>query len=258
MAFHAAGHWADSLFVTTGIGLGDVNGDRLDDVGVIAWADLPGCEMSLCEQGLWAAFGSRRPDTYRFDLDWPSRGLRSESAVRRAGTAAGFYFTGGCDCLVAAVAPIGDATGDGRGDVLASVARVEDTTGTAVLLRGRRSTSAVPARGPIKAARARNVGGWFVGLGDLDGDRLADVATSASDGLTILHLGPSARPRATTTLQLPNSDIRGVVATGDLDDDGLADMRIDYSESSSAIVYGSADHATINVARDARRTLRVR
>jgi hypothetical protein len=35
-------------------------------------------------------------------------------------------------------------------------------------------------------------------------------------------------------------------------------MRIDYSESTSAIVYGSADHATINVAVDASRTLRVR
>jgi hypothetical protein len=118
---------------------------------------------------------------------------------------------GGC-CALDAAAP-GDVDGDGTRDLL-----VGDGTIARVPLDG---------SGPVQVLD----GGIPRAVGDLDGDGLDDLGVIASDTVAVFALpltGPVTMDDADATIRFEPGEI-DVGPAGDLDGDGLGDLRIDQS-----------------------------
>ncbi|MGW1768364.1 FG-GAP repeat domain-containing protein [Streptomyces sp. NPDC002073] len=119
------------------------------------------------------------------------------------------------------LAGVSDVTGDGRADLLA-----RDKGGVLWLYAGTGKASA-----PF-AVRTRIGAGWKVfneltGLGDVTGDRKADLLARDAAGALWLYAGTGAAakpfaPRVQTDLD--GAGLRSLSGTGDLTDDGRADL----------------------------------
>jgi hypothetical protein len=97
------------------------------------------------------------------------------------------------------------------------------------------------------------------GLGDINGDGLADVVAAAGDGSTQrdfgdlppLYLLPGRAQRLASEVSVQDlgvpfqiSSLRAPLGVGDLDGDGIGDLlnwRVDENQSSFELVYGSPD-----------------
>ncbi|MGF1466419.1 MAG: FG-GAP-like repeat-containing protein [Sandaracinaceae bacterium] len=139
------------------------------------------------------------------------------------------------------VAGAGDVNGDGYGDVLVGATGGPSGTppgGRAHLFFGAADGLEAAPASSLVAPDGRGSGfGWSVaGVGDLNGDRLADVAVGAplvqsSVGRCYVYLGTEAGLALTPTRSLrPDEQARGigesVAGAGDVNGDGYADLLI--------------------------------
>lgn len=237
----AAGDVAGSAVAAAG----DVNGDGYADLLVGAFGADPGGDLSGESYVLFGAPSGLGPS---IDL----------SAVA-AGTG-GFAITGGTagDRSGSALAPAGDVDGDGRDDVLVGAHGAASFAGRSYLVYG--GGAGGVALGTLGAgatgfaingqAKSDQSGFAVAGLGDINGDGLADIAiggrfadtpTGKDSGRTYVMFGTPGRPA--TAINLANiaagaggfvingrapGDLSGhtVAAAGDINGDGLADIVI--------------------------------
>ena len=169
----------------------------------------------------------------------------------------GFRLVGGpenSDYLGVAAAPAGDIDGDGIVDLLVSDSGYGDadsgSPGRVYLIwgPGPSTTPAVPdelvASGEAIAFDGKGtftgeeVGESIAGLGDMDGDGYADIAIVGSD-LYLVRGGPDLTSMALADLAEDSSrgttvdsfPVTSVVAAGDVDQDGLADLLFNVRSS---------------------------
>ena len=162
-------------------GLGDVNGDGLADVGVLAQGDIQ-------PEG-------RRPWSY------PGRayvilGRRTGATIRATRLRRAGYVIGPADGVLESIAPAGDWNGDGRADVALS-RNTGAQAGDAWIAFGRRAPRRVGLRTIGRRGVAYHVvsGGPFPPLGDLaagdvDGDARPDLVLG-TPGAHLAPPGPS-------------------------------------------------------------------
>jgi hypothetical protein len=269
---------SSTSFGNTVVGLGDVNGDGLNDMMV----GLPGYDSS---SGL---NNGRAVVIYGSPTAWTT------STVMNSGAAFEFGYTGATkdDALGGALptattgggtlAAAGDFNGDGLADVIVGLGDADPngtSSGRAYLVYGR--TSLIPPGGTTTtnstslADVSKGLGGFAIdglaasdyfgasvaGVGDVNGDGLADLLVGARG--TDVDGRPDAgrsyvlfgRTGATTTVSLADlangaggfvingqcaGDASGykVAAAGDINGDGLADMLISANAADTA---GGAD-----------------
>lgn len=137
-----------------------------------------------------------------------------------------------------AVANVHDTNGDGRDDVLVSGHNFGP--GHAYLIFGAATPpSTLVASVTLGASGSTEFGQFMAGVGDVNGDGLAD-AVIAEDGRAMVHL---FRGRAGTGLpttpdaETSAPDLFGVVAVGDLDRDGASDVALTGQLGVSEHVY---------------------
>ncbi|MFF9475869.1 FG-GAP-like repeat-containing protein [Streptomyces roseolus] len=114
----------------------------------------------------------------------------------------------------------GDLNGDGKGDLLA-----RDRSGVLYLMRGN-------GEGTGFASRIRVGSGWgaynrLIGAGDVSGDGRADVLARDGSGTLWLYKGTGVSTRPFATRQKVGggwNTYRQIVAPGDVDGDGRADL----------------------------------
>ena len=167
------------------------------------------------------------------DQDWA---LGADSAVALAASA---------DALLgSAVAWVGDQDGDGLSDVLVGMAGYSagaEGAGGALLLAG---SGDPPATLAVLGGRALDgaLGSAVAGLGDVDGDGIADLGLGAPgdgfeldrQGVVYLLFGPvsadqdldSSGAVATVLGEAAGDRAAGVVGAGDVDGDGYADLLV--------------------------------
>jgi hypothetical protein len=167
---------------------------------------------------------------------------------------------------------IGDVDGDGHGDLALSTAFSvlwgrEDPSSDAGFATRTRTQSVtylyyggarLEVGGEVGSPDARLSGLSLAGLGDVNGDGLADVVAQASDGspeldgdLPLLYLFPGSAQRLTGELSVQDlgvpvqlSTSQGPFGVGDLDGDGIGDLlswRLQEDQASFDLVYGSPD-----------------
>jgi hypothetical protein len=159
-------------------GLGDVNGDGLDDIAIGA----PGgsSPTRTGSGGVYVIYGHRGPYTSLLLNDIPGRGFRI------TGASAG-------DGLGSAVAAAGDVNGDGRMDILLGSSKEvklgRGAAGAAYIIFGQTTYSDFSLNdfmggnfGGYKVVGevANAIGTAVAGLGDINGDGYADVGIAAS------------------------------------------------------------------------------
>jgi hypothetical protein len=136
---------------------------------------------------------------------------------------------------------VGDVNGDGFADVVLGdpacppyargMPRCEE--GSIYLFPGgKQRLGAVPAQTITARAKNTHFGMRVVALGDIDGDKLADVAVPDTTGVHVYKGMKTGL--ATTSIDLPASTI---VPVGDLDKDGKVDL-ISITPQAATIHYG--------------------
>jgi hypothetical protein len=181
------------------------------------------------------------------------------------------------------VAAAGDVNGDGLGDVLVGAPYRSDQAGSVYVVFGQSSLKRIDlARLGKQGFRIDGPGaGQFVGVsaagvGDLNGDRLADVIVGTYGGSSYVVFGK----RSSTPVALARLGDRGfridgerfndlasrVAAAGDVDGDGLTDLivgafrasRNGRSESGSAyVVFGKRSPTNVELAALGRQGFRI-
>jgi len=164
------------------------------------------------------------------------------------------------DLAFDAAARVGDIDGDGMGEVLLSQPHIGlSGVGEVQVVMSTGVATGTPARhrlyGPTSTSDTGR--GTMVGLGDLDGDGLADVAVGArewgSDRQGQLYIALGDTIAATPDLWLGDADasfigthgnhevgLSEVARVGDLDGDGLDDLLVgDYADERLVVVRGT-------------------
>jgi len=159
--------------------------------------------------------------------------------------------------LFYAVEVVGDVDGDGFADVVLGDPACPDfaddlppcETGAIHLFRGGpKRLAAKPSQTLRATAKNTMFGNQIVALGDVDGDRRADIAVVARDGVHIYFGGPKGL--SPTPRDLPGN--ANVVALGDIDGDQRADLAL--VETSRATIYFGADPARTQVVTPPKNT----
>lgn len=234
-------------------GLGDLNGDGLDDVGV----------ASPFAAGVYVVFGKRDAmpvDLLTFDLALAGgRGFRIDTAAASA--------SGGVT-----VAGPGDVNGDALPDVLVGVVPSDTATGSGFLVFGKSDPASVDVRDRgdwgfrMKGALPGEAVGYAVsGGGDVNGDGLEDLLIGAPDpyrggvGGAYVVFGKSTTDQVVLCSRclegegfkirgpFPHEDTLGATAgaslddVGDVNDDGLADfiLSADMADNNGRLRSGS-------------------
>ncbi len=147
------------------------------------------------------------------------------------------------DGMGAALASLGDATGDGYGDLLVGASTDAEggaEAGAVYLLAGPPTSGSIPALAPTKIVGTADLalGKVLVGPGDLDQDGVADFLLGAPEaaaqaGVVYLFYGPGTA--GTVAVTSANAEFNGgegasgtgtAIAAADLDGDGLADLQL--------------------------------
>lgn len=165
----------------------------------------------------------------------------------------GFYvWSAGSSRLV--IRPVGDVTGDGRADLLAS----PSPGGPYMLLFGRTATTPINLAA-LSAADGRTSADLPSRAGDFNGDGVADFLAASSGGTDIFFGRAGAPPSATPAYRVarsatgPCGDTQPRAA-GDVNGDGLEDLVVGGGDSTTDVLvhsrvcvfYGQRGSATID------------
>ena len=251
-------------------GAGDVNGDGIADVIVSA----SGVQVDGVTHGAsYVMFGPIVGDVGLTSLDeGPEKGFRIEPAT--AGTSP------------IAVSAAGDINGDGLMDVLVGAYGADISgarAGAGYVVFGKADGAPVslatlgsggdsPQGFRMLGAAAGDRTGWSIsGLGDVNGDDLADIAVGMRNGFNSasfvvfgklggedVHLSEFGAAGAEEGFRIEGAsenDFSGysVSGAGDVNGDGLADIVVgspgaNESDGGAYIVFGKADSQTVNLA----------
>ena len=260
-------------------GVGDLNGDGLDDVAA----------ASPFAAGVYVVFGkadNMAVDLLSFDLGLAgNRGFRIDTAVCATSTGV-------------SVAGAGDVNGDSVPDVLVGVVPSDTATGSAFLVFGKSDSLSVDVREPgdwgfrIKGILAGEAVGYAVsGGGDVNADGLQDLLIGAPDpyraglGSVYVVFGKSTTEKVVLCSlcfegkgfrvrgPFPHKDTLGATAgtsvddMGDVNGDGLADFVVsaDMADNNGRlrsgsiyVVYGKKNSHEIDLSRfGSRRGFRI-
>jgi len=213
----AEGDQTSGEFGSSAEGVGDINCDGIPDLAIGQANHVDGTGANVGRVLVWfGATGGLGPAA-----DWSVVG-------DQAGADFGDTVTG-----------VGDIDGDGCGDVLVGQPTWDDVTtdqGRALLyLGGASGPSSSPTWTWSHASPGAQSGESIAGLGDVDGDGLADFAVGAPGAGTrvgavaVFHGasgGPSATPATTFNGDSANDRFGTVAGVGDTDGDGFADLLV--------------------------------
>lgn len=204
-----------SGYGTTAVGVGDVNGDGLDDIGVTA----PNYAGGLSAEG--AAF------VYHFSASGPgaSHDWKFESNQEGA--------------RLDRIARAGDVNDDGFGDVLVSASMFDVNAGSdagrAWLFLGGPAGLASTAAWTFSGSERFAELGPVAAAGDVDGDGFADILVSERSRALLFHgsaAGPSLTPDEIIIPLFPGTNgVSSIASAGDVDADGFADVLVSLEEN---------------------------
>lgn len=199
-------------------GVGDVNGDGLNDVAVGAYAP-----EATTPGRVYVYFGGAGSVTTD-----PSLILEGPSGVR--------------DGFGSFVAGAGDVDGDGFSDIIASASETNRGEGTVYLYRGRAGALATTPAVTIAGTGGMNTlfGHTCVSAGDVNGDGYADamVSTFTAPRHVYLFVGSGGGLMATPAVTLDAG--WAIHGSGDVNGDGWSDLISGDSQSNRAFVYYGA------------------
>ncbi|RME84986.1 MAG: hypothetical protein D6775_04050, partial [Caldilineae bacterium] len=226
--------------------VGDLNGDRLDDI-VLVYPASAGLAPLPLQGGIF--FGRTAPFSGTLMLNQADVLLTGELP------AGGFGFAPD-------MAGVGDLNGDGLGDLVLGDPSAGAGAGLAYVLLGRRRWPATlnlaDADWRLSQPGSLGFGGSVAPAGDFNGDGLADFLVGAAssgatgDGLAWLYLGRErgvGTPQATLLPPVGSSAAPPRLAgLGDTNGDGLSDILFAGAGSPVALVYGRTEvSATLNL-----------
>ncbi len=187
-------------------GVGDLNGDGYDEIGV------------------GDGFGTTTGQVILYPGS--STGPSESAAITLSGDQVGSRFG-------RSLAGIGDLNGDGYGDLAVGAPSAGDGGGVYVYLGSSTGVADVSPE-TILGDEGYELGEAVAGPGDMDADGYDDlVAASPSDGLVQLYRGGVAAPSGSPDAEVENlrdEEHGGVLAPGgDVDGDGFADLLVGQS-----------------------------
>ena len=148
---------------------------------------------------------------------------------------------GNLPALFFALELVGDVNGDGFADVVLGDPACPpyardmpqcEAGAVHLFLGGKSRLAAKPVQTIAVTAKDTHFGMQVVPLGDIDGDKLADIAVPDSKGVHIYKGTKSGL--ATTPIDLPSGTI---IPVGDLDKDGTIDL-VNIGPQTATIIYG--------------------